>query len=432
MLHADHLRDKLDSDLILPVDTGVNQQYKNCGGKKNQLAVGGLQSAFGGPTGHHTSTAAAWQNPDQPIQQSDQLNSEVSKPEPTKVTDIRPQRTSGAATIMDVANLAGVSKKTVSRVLNSEPNVRPATRDKVLAAIDQLKFRRSRLGLALAHNRSYMIALVYDNPSANFLTHLQAGVMSACKSRGIGLYLHKCSYDSPTLVDDMAQMIGSTAVDGLVLPSPVCDQEPLLELLEIERVPYVCVNPRDQQHAMSVSVNNEQSAFELTEYLAGIGHTKIAFIKGHPALASSARRESGFRRAMAKHGIAVDEALLLQGMNDFESGRAAAGELLGSEERPTAIFANNDEMAAGVLYELQSHDLRVPDDISLIGFDNTPFSQQVWPRLTTAGQPIAEMGTAAAAMLIDNFGGSSDADSDTHVTMECEILIRESSDSIRS
>lgn len=355
----------------------------------------------------------------------------MSKNEANKIARIRP-RQSGAATIVDVANRAGVSKKTVSRVLNSEPNVRPETRDKVLRAIDELKFRRSRLGLALAHSRSYMIALVYDNPSADFLSYLQSGIMSACKSRDIGLYLHQCSGDSPTLVEDIAQMIGNTAVDGLVLPSPVCDNEPLLALLEEDDVPYVCINPRDQDHGLSVSVNHEQSAFELTEHLIGLGHTRIGFIQGHPALGSSDKRERGFRRALTDHGIEVDETLLVRGMNDFASGRDAAAALLQLDNRPTAIFANNDEMAAGVLYEAQSHSLRVPEDVSLIGFDNTPFSQHVWPRLTTAGQPIAEMGTTAAAMLIDSFNDREDASEEhvDHVMMDCEILIRESSASI--
>ena len=358
----------------------------------------------------------------------------MTKSEAKTVTRINPRRPSGAATIVDVADRAGVSKKTVSRVLNSEPNVRPETRNKVLEAIDELKFRRSRLGLALAHNRSYLIALVYDNPSADFLSYLQTGIMSACKSRGIGLYLHQCSYESPTLVEDMAQLIGNTAVDGLVLPSPVCDQQPLLDLLTEQNVPYVCVNPRDQNHGLSVAVNNEQSAYELTEHLIGLGHTRIGFIKGHPALSSSDKRELGFRRALRRNGIAFDAALLACGTNDFASGRAAAAELLQLDDRPTAIFANNDEMAAGVLYEAQSHDLRVPEDVSLIGFDNTPFSQHVWPRLTTAGQPIAEMGMTAAAMLIDSFSDRDDSDEKhpEHVKMDCEILIRESTKSVSS
>ena len=352
----------------------------------------------------------------------------MSKNEANRIARIKPRQT-GAATIVDVANHAGVSKKTVSRVLNSEPNVRPETRDKVLKAIDELKFRRSRLGLALAHSRSYMIALVYDNPSADFLSYLQAGIMSACRTRGIGLYLHQCSDDSPTLTEDIAQLIGNTAVDGLVLPSPVCDNEPLLQLLEDDKVPYVCINPRDQDHGLSVSVNHEQPAYDLTEHLIGLGHRRIGFIKGHPALGSSDKREHGFRKALQNHGIEIDESLLVGGMNDFASGRRAAAQLLRLENRPTAVFANNDEMAAGVLYEAQSHNLRVPQDVSLIGFDNTPFSQHVWPRLTTAGQPIAEMGTTAAAMLIDSVNDKDEPGDDAvkHVTMECEILIRESS-----
>lgn len=342
-------------------------------------------------------------------------------------------KSSRAATIVDVANLAGVSKRTVTRVLNSDPNVRSTTRAKILKAIESLNFSRSPLGLALARNRSYMIALVYDNPSADFLTRLQTGIMSACKIRGIGLYLHDCDYQSVNLADDISKMIANTAIDGLVLPSPVCDQQPLLDMLNKRNVDYVSINPKDVKHGLSVSVNYEQSAYELTDYLLRLGHTKIAFIKGHPDLASSAQRERGFRRAMAVHNVEISESLMAQGMNNFQSGRSAASALIQGDVRPTAIFANNDEMAAGVLYEMQSHRINVPNDISLIGFDNTPFSQHVWPRLTTASQPFTEIGQTAAALLIDQYdqNGNEGKKKNKNVTMECELLVRESSGSVR-
>ncbi|TQV85113.1 LacI family transcriptional regulator [Exilibacterium tricleocarpae] len=335
----------------------------------------------------------------------------------------------GNTTIVDVAKHAGVSKKTVSRVLNAEPNVRPATREKVMQAIAALDFKRNPLGLALARKRSYLLALVYDNPSPNFLMHLQTGIMAACKARGMGLYLHNCNYQAPDLVEDIGQMVAGTLVDGLILSSPVCDQQPLIDMLAQRRIHYVSINPKDTGHGLAVAVNNRRAAFDLTDHLIGLGHRRIAYVKGHPDLASSAQREAGFRAAMSKRRLAVDEALVIQGLNNFASGRAAAATLLEQSEPPTAIFAGNDDMAAGLLYEMHSRNIQVPQEISLVGFDNTPFSQQVWPRLTTASQPFDDIGRTAASLLIDQFsGGDETAGEPTRpVTMDCELQLRESS-----
>ena len=333
------------------------------------------------------------------------------------------------ATIVDVANHAGVSKKTVSRVLNSEPNVRPATKEKVLNSIEALNFTRNPLGLALARKRSYMLALVYDNPSRDFLMHLQTGIMDACRSRNMRLYQHHCNYKSPDLVNEIEQMIADTMVDGLILSSPVCDQQPLLDMLKRRKINFVSINPKDPEQGLTVSVDNQRTAFDITDYLINLGHGRIAYIKGHPDLASSHQRERGYRDAMEKHRLDVDETLVVQGMNNFASGRSAARKLLDLEDRPTAVFAGNDDMAAGVLYEIQSRGLNVPNDVSLAGFDDTPFSQHVWPRLTTASQPFGEIGRTAASLLIDRFNDN-DSDASQKIVMECQLIIRESSSAV--
>ncbi len=342
------------------------------------------------------------------------------------------EQTMTTATIVDVANHAGVSKKTVSRVLNSEPNVRPATREKVLKSIEALNFKRNPLGLALARKRSHLLALVYDNPSPNFLMHLQTGIMDACRSRGMGLYLHNCRYKSPNLVDDIEHMIANTMVDGLILSSPVCDQQALIDMLKRRKVNYVSINPKDAEHGLTVNVNNRRTAFDITDYLINLGHKHIAFVKGHPDLASSGLRELGYRDALLKHHIDVDETLLVQGMNNFVSGRSAAKKLLDRKRKPTAIFAGNDDMAAGVLYEIQSRQIAIPGEISLVGFDDTPFSQHVWPRLTTASQPFGEIGRTAASLLIDRFNHrDKDDETSKKILMECQLIIRESSGAIQ-
>jgi len=338
----------------------------------------------------------------------------------------------GVPTITDVAKRAGVSKKTVSRVLNAEPHVRQTTLEKVNKAINELGFKRSPFGLSLARKRSYLLGLIYDNPSLNFVMHLQTGILRACKTQNMALCLHQCSYKSPNLVDEVAQLIANTMVDGLILPAPVCDDQSLIDMLKSQGIHYVCISPKDTDHQLSVSVNNEQAAFNLTEYLINMGHRDICFIKGHPDLASSAARAAGFERAMKKHDLKLEDTSIIRGMNNFDSGRAAVKQLLERPARPTAIFANNDDMASGVMYETRAHSIDIPKDISIVGFDDSPISQQLWPRLTTVSQPYTEIGRMAASMLIDQSNGkllnteSAELQSN-RVVLDCNLVIRESS-----
>lgn len=333
-----------------------------------------------------------------------------------------------AVTINDVAREAGVSKKTVSRVINNEANVSVETRDKVMAVIQATGFKRNPLGMALAKNRSLFIALLADNPSPGYLQKLQKGVLQYCSESNMGLFLYDCSYRSPGLVDEIEGFIDNTLADGLILVPPLSDKKELLDMLNRRKVAYVRIGAPDAALGDSVGFDNQQAAYELTRYLLRLKHKDIGFVLGHPDQGSSQRCEAGFRQAYAEAGLEFPEKLLVQGYYTFQSGVDAAAVLLNKVPRPTAILASNDEMAVGVLYSAHSRGLKVPDDISVVGIDDIALSTKVWPNLTTMRQPITAIGYRAAYKLIRKLQGlpdegptSPDAD-----LLTCELIVRDS------
>lgn len=330
-------------------------------------------------------------------------------------------------TIVDVANHAGVSKKTVSRVINNETGVGAATREKVLASVKALNFRRSPFGLSLAKKRSFLVALVYDNPNPHFIAPLQLGITAACQKRDLGLYVHYCDYTSEKLAEDIEQMIDRTMVDGLILTSPVCDQQALIDTLRERDISFVSINPSDTSIGLSVQTDSFQGAKDATNHLISLGHKDIAIITGHKDLHTSKRRALGFFEAMNTAGLSVNDEWVIAGENTFESGQKAIEQLLGLYQRPSAIFCSNDESAIGALNELNRRGLNVPDDISLVGFDDVPASAQLWPPLTTAKQPFTEIGHKAASLLIDQFQDKKDSKHTHCETVECPLIVRKSS-----
>lgn len=303
-------------------------------------------------------------------------------------------------TITDVAKHAGVSKKTVSRVINKEPNVREQTREKVRVSIAALGFKRNLLGMALAKNRSFFIALLSDNPSPGYLMGLQKGIMHSCTEEQMGLFLYDCSYRSQNLVKEIEELVENTLVDGLILAPPICDKIELLAMLDGKNINYIRIGPKSLESGESIGFNATKSSYDMTNYLLKLGHTHIAFIIGHPDQESSRRSEKGFRQALIDAKLEVNESLIVQGYYTYQSGIDAASILLNKTPRPTVIFAGNDEMAVGVLYEAQSHGLRVPEDISICGIDDISIATKVWPNITTMRHPLRAIGYQAASLLI--------------------------------
>lgn len=303
--------------------------------------------------------------------------------------------------IEDVAAAAGVSMKTVSRVLNREPNVRDQTREAVMRAVERLRYIPNLWARSLAGNRSYLIALVYNNPSPNYLMEVMGGVLEACASQQYNMLLCPSDTDGPRLLADVDAMMARSRPDGLILTPPITDSHQLLSLLQRIDVPFASISPKQQAHCRGVAMDEQQAAFDMVLHLAGLGHKRIAHIVGHPAHGASGWRLAGYRKGLMHAGLEFDPSLVVQGEFSFESGAHGAEILLAYKRPPTAIFAANDDMAAGVIRVVLERNLRIPEDISVCGFDDTPMSNQIFPALTTVHQPTHDMGRLATLGLIE-------------------------------
>jgi LacI family transcriptional regulator len=327
-------------------------------------------------------------------------------------------------TIHDVAKVAGVAIKTVSRVLNDEPNVRPETRARVLAAAEQLQYLPSLSARSLAGRRSYLIGLVYENPSANYLVDLQHGAMARCRKEKFRLFVHQCSGRGDELIRDVMGLIDQTHVDGLIVSPPLSEVPPLIAALDQRNVPFVRIAPNDLKHPSPyVDMDDEGAAREMTEYLIAEGHRRIGFIIGHPNHIASSLRLRGYRAALEQHHIAFDAAYVKQGYFVFESGLEAARELLTAPNPPTAVFASNDDMAAGVLLAAHELAIPVPQRLSIAGFDDTYISRIVWPRLTTIHQPSYDLAFSATDLLLHSL---KDGDAPKTARLPHKLIRRES------
>ena len=308
-----------------------------------------------------------------------------------------------AVRIEDVASLAGVSMKTVSRVLNNEPNVRAQTREKVQAAVAELNYKPHPSARSLAGHRSYLIALLYDNPSPSYLMEIQSGVLDACETHHYGMMLRPLNY-SPASDAEFIHTVESLVVhgrpDGLILTPPITDHPTLGKRLAELNVPYACISPRDWSGCIGANLDEVHAASEMTAHLIALGHRRIAHITGHPDHGASGWRLQGYRDALQRAGLRFDPNLVVAGEFSFDSGISAARRLLDLKQPPTAIFSANDDMAAGVINAACERGMVVPRDLSVCGFDDTPMSHQIFPALTTVRQPAREMGCIAATQLL--------------------------------
>jgi LacI family transcriptional regulator len=309
-------------------------------------------------------------------------------------------------TIHDVARAAGVAIKTVSRVLNDEPNVRPETRARVIAAAEMLRYQPSLSARSLAGRRSYLVGLVYENPSANYLVELQHGAMARCRQEKFRLFVHQCSGHGEQLTRDVLGLIDQTHVDGVIVSPPLSESAHLLEALDLRALPFVRIAPNEIQHnSPYVDMDDAGAAFEMTRHLIELGHQRIGFIVGHPDHCASSLRLRGYRSALEQHSLQYDPGYVKQGHFVFESGVAAARELLLLPNPPSAIFASNDDMAAGVLLAAHEMAIPVPQRLSVAGFDDTYIARIVWPRLTTVHQPSYDLAFSATDLLLQSLKG---------------------------
>ncbi len=309
------------------------------------------------------------------------------------------KRAGAPPTIIDVARQAGVSIKTVSRVMNKEPTVHADTRTRVQEAVAALNYRPQLSARSLAGAKSFLIGLLYYDPSAAFVAGVQQGATLGCREAGRHLVVESLQENGVDVQAQIQSMLAALRPDGMILTPPLCDNPLILETLRASRTPCVLISPAGDGHGLpSVCMDDALAAEELANLLISLGHTAIAFIEGNQA--ASQRRREGYERALEAHRLAVDPALIVPGTFRFESGVEAARRLFALPRPPTAIFAANDFMALGALTEAQRQGIAVPGDVAIVGFDDSDAASLVWPALTTVRQPLAEMAMAAVEMLL--------------------------------
>ncbi len=316
------------------------------------------------------------------------------------------------ATIDDVAQLAGVSIKTVSRVVNGEPNVRESTRRKVQEAIARLNYRPNLAARNLATKSSHLITLIYDDPSAyeapsaGYVIRMQQGALQACRTASFDLLIHPCRYGEPDVGQQIKALIERVRPDGIVLAAPLSNIEQVVTAVAATGTRFVRVSPGDAgDDEFIVATNDREVSAEMTRYLASLGHRKIAFITGHASHKAVANRFLGYKDGLRQRGIPYSEDLVVAGDNSIGSGEKAAYQLLDKADRPTAIFAANDDMAAGVIRVAFNLGLDVPGELSVAGCDDVALARQIFPALTTIRQPLSQMaGHATLSLIRQSFG----------------------------
>jgi len=333
-------------------------------------------------------------------------------------------RPSSRVTIRDVAARAGVSVATVSKVLNQRYGVSAATFARVTAVIEELGYEASLVAQSLRNHQTNVIGILVADLEP-FSTELLKGTADAIRGSGFELVV----YSAGGRTDDHVgwerrylSRLSGTLVDGAVLVTPT--------VVDVNYgAPVVAVDPHTGPSELpTIDSDNLRGARLATEHLLDLGHTRIAMLTGRPDLQSAQLRERGYRDALAAAHAGIDEDLIRLGAYDAAISAKSARELLTADQRPTAIFAANDISAIATLAVAAELGLRVPEDLSVVGFDNIPESALGRPPLTTVDQPIREMGRRAIELLIRLIRGEPAAE--THVTLATNLVVRQSTRAI--
>jgi LacI family transcriptional regulator, repressor for deo operon, udp, cdd, tsx, nupC, and nupG len=327
------------------------------------------------------------------------------------------------ATIRDVATRAGVSHQTVSRVINRNPSVAEPTRTRVVAAIRELGYVPSPMARGLISNRTHSLGVVADDISDGFFARVVAGAEAEARRRGYYLMIGSVEPD-----DDQRgylRLLLERRVEGLILARP---SVPLSadDLVHARRagVPIVSVASAQLPGLPIVDVDNVQGGYAATAHLVTCGHREIATVVGPREFPSSAARFEGYRRALAEAQVPDDPGLVEHAADwGLESGRAAAARLIERGESFTALFAHSDLIALGAIRQLREAGKRVPEHVSVVGYDDLPVAAYVDPPLTTVHQPMDEVGALAAALVLDQLAGRDTDSSATHL-LPAELVVR--------
>jgi LacI family transcriptional regulator len=295
----------------------------------------------------------------------------------------------------------------------------------VCEAIAQLSYRPNNSARSLAGNKSYLVGLLYDNPSAHYVLNIQSGVLAACRTSGYDLVIHPCNYQAKDINQELITLVRHSRMDGLILTPPLSDMLSVTRTLDQQAVPYVRVAPLLHDNVSPcVYCDDHHAAYEMTNHLIELGHKRIGFIAGHPDHGASAERQAGFEDALRDHGMKIPKELFAQGYFNFESGKEGGKRLLSLRRRPTAIFCSSDEMACGVIHAALGMGISIPGQLSVTGFDDSPIAEQVWPPLTTVKQPVEHMAEQATLLLLNRLRGQT-TEYASEASLKCRLVVRE-------
>jgi LacI family transcriptional regulator len=322
--------------------------------------------------------------------------------------------------IQDVARTAGVSVSTVSRVLNGKVDVAQETQVRIQQVIDQLGYTSSLAARSMRGQKNNLIGLIMPDIAYPFAFEVMKGVNRAIAESEYDLLVFTTGdvrkYGTASHEQKYVSLLNNSITDGVLIVAPAAAE--FSSEAPIFSIDPLTINP----HYPSIHATNYEGALEAMQYLLGLGHRRIGFVGGRHELVSAARREKGYRDALQQAGIPFDDTLVVNGDYTTDKGELCARQLLSLQDPPTAIFASNDQSAIGVLQVARALGLSIPDDLSVVGFDNIP--DAAYLNLTTVDQYIAEMGYQATKMLLRLINGET---SDLQMMkMETHLVVRNS------
>lgn len=335
----------------------------------------------------------------------------------------RSDRLIDSVTIIDVAREAGVSYATVSRVINNKAHVKPDKREAVLQAMSRLGYTVNQQARGLASGRSRVIGLLVQNLGSSWMGAIIRGIDEELSAAGYDMMLYTTNRRKESEMA-YASAITRGVADGLLLIIPR-EPQAYLESLHRQHFPYVLIDHQgiDDQGA-AVAVRNWQGAYAATTYLIELGHRRIGFITGNIEMHSAMERLAGYQAALIDHDIPLAPELVVEGDFVQATGFVRGHTLLSLPQRPTAIFASNDVMAFGVIDAARDRGMRVPEDLSVVGFDDIAEAATIYPALTTVRQPLEQMGRTATQMLLRLI--ESPSTPAERIILPTELIIRKS------